>query len=128
MRNFAVGMKKPNDMTDINQARIIAVKDYIRKHFGEELRLSELAAVANVVPTTLCHIFKEETGCSVSGFIGKVRITKAAEMLVKTDEIVKMIAYECGFSTLTNFNRQFRKRMGCTPTEYRERNSIKTLK
>lgn len=114
-------MMKPKDITDINRARITAVQDYIRKHYGEELKLSELAAVANVVPTTLCHIFKNEVGCTVSDFISEVRINRAAEMLLNTDETVRIIAFECGYSTLTNFNRQFKKHMGCTPTEYRER-------
>lgn len=121
LRIFAVGMMKPKDITDINQARVTAVQDYIRKHYGEELKLSELAAIANVVPTTLCHLFKNETGCTVSDFISEVRISRAEEMLIGTDETVRKIAFECGFSTLTNFNRLFKRLRGCTPTELRER-------
>lgn len=110
---------KPETKNDINLARIKTVQDYIRLHYGDELKLSELAALANLVPTSLCHIFKACTEHTVSDFITEVRIKKAADKLLNTNETVKGIAYECGFSTLTNFNRHFKKFMGCTPTELR---------
>lgn len=110
---------KPETNNDINLTRIKAVQDYIRLHYGDELKLSELAALANLVPTSLCHIFKAYTEHTVSDFITEVRIKKAADKLLNTNETVKGIAYECGFSTLTNFNRHFKKFMGCTPTELR---------
>jgi AraC-like DNA-binding protein len=110
---------KPETKNDINLARIKTVQDYIRLHYGDELKLSELAALANLVPTSLCHIFKAYTEHTVSDFITEVRIKKAADKLLNTNETVKGIAYECGFSTLTNFNRHFKKFMGCTPTELR---------
>lgn len=119
-------MMKPNDITDINQARINAVKEYVNLHYGDELRLSELAALANLAPSSLCHIFKGCTGQTITDFIIGVRIQQAKDRLVNTQGMVKCIAYECGFSTLTNFNRLFKRFMGCTPTELRQQQ--KTLK
>ncbi len=112
---------KPETKNEINLFRIAAVKKYICRHYGDELRLSTLAAQANIVPTSLCHIFKAYTGRTVSDFITEVRIKHATDKLLHTKETVRQIAYECGFSTLTNFNRHFKKLMGCTPTELRER-------
>ena len=113
-------MKKPETDNNVNLIRITTIQDYINLHYRDELRLTKLAALANVVPTSLCHIFRQQAGTTVSAYIGRVRIRHAAEMLCNTSEPVKTIAYECGFSTLTNFNRLFKRIMGCTPTEWRE--------
>ena len=117
---FAFGMMKPETDNNVNQTRVNTVKDYIAKHYRDELRLAELADLANVVPTSLCHIFKSQTGNTLSSYIAQVRIGHAKELLLNGDTAVKQIAYECGFSTVTNFNRLFKKYAGCTPTELRE--------
>lgn len=117
---FAAQMKKPETDYNVNQIRITTVQDYIELHYRDELRLTELAALVSMVPTSLCHIFWQQAGTTVSAYISEVRIRHAAEMLRNTSEPVKTIAYESGFSTLTNFNRQFKKKIGCTPSEWRD--------
>ena len=42
-------------------------------------------------------------------------------LLVDTTQTVSEICYDTGFNTLCNFNRLFRKRKGCNPTEFREK-------
>lgn len=111
-------MKKPKT-NKINLARVSTVKNYIDQHYNEDLALSKLSEVVSLVPTSLCHIFKDVTGMKVSDYIIRVRISHAVRMLRTTDKEVKSIAYECGFNTLTNFNRHFKHLMGCTPTELR---------
>lgn len=112
-------MKRPRITNGINQVRVSTVKDYIDLHFNDDLPLSELSDLVNLVPTSLCHVFKAVTGMRVSDYIIYVRISHAARMLRMTDKEVKAVAYDCGFNTLTNFYRQFRSLMGCTPIEYR---------
>lgn len=117
---------KPETKNEFNLARIKAVQKHISLHYGDELRLSELAALANMAPTSLCHVFKANTGRTMTDFIIEVRIKQATYKLLHTQETVKGIAYECGFSTLTNFNRHFKRLMGCTPTELREQHQKMT--
>lgn len=116
-------MNKPKTTNEVNQARISNVQEYISRHYREELSLSELAVVANLAPSTLCHIFKRMTGRSIFQHISAVRIQHVKEMLQNTELTIKAIAYDCGFSTLTNFNRQFKSQTGCTPTEWRSANA-----
>jgi AraC-like DNA-binding protein len=112
-------MKRPETTIEVNLARVQKVQDYIHKHFGEDLTLTVLAAQVNIVPTTLCHVFKQVTGQRVSDYLIQTRINQAARLLRETSMEVKAITYACGFSTQTNFNRHFKRLMGCTPTAYR---------
>ena len=123
---FAVVMKRPETTIELNRARAQKVQEYILRHFGQDLTLTELATQVNIVPTTLCHVFKQVTGLRISDYIIQTRISQAARLLRETALEVQTIAYECGFSTQTYFNRHFKRLMGCTPTEYRSQNSMIT--
>ena len=112
-------MKRPKTTNELNRARAQKVQEYIRRHYGQDLTLSLLAEQVNLVPTSLCHVFKQVTGQRVSDYIIQVRIIQATRLLRETDQEVQLIAYECGFNTQTNFNRYFKRLMGCTPTDYR---------
>ena len=116
---FAVVMKRPETTIELNRARAQKVQEYILRHYGQDLTLTVLAAQVNIVPTTLCHVFKQVTGQRVSDYIIQTRISQAARLLRETTLEVQTIAYECGFSTQTNFNRHFKRLMSCTPTDYR---------
>ena len=112
-------MKRPETTIELNRARAQKVQEYILRHYGQDLTLTVLAAQVNIVPTTLCHVFKQVTGQRVYDYILETRINQAARLLRETSLEVKTIAYACGFNTQTNFNRHFKRLMGCTPTEYR---------
>lgn len=118
-------MSIPKTTNEVNQSRVSKVQEYISCHYREELTLSELAGVANMAPTSLSHLFKKVTGGCLSDYIIAVRIQNAKELLQNSDHTIKAIAYDCGFSTLTNFNRQFKRLTGCTPTELRESNKTR---
>lgn len=115
-------MSEPRTTEQINKARVDKVKAFVDTHYGEDLRLVDLAEMVNVAPTTLCHIFKDHTGVRLFDYITGVRIAEAKRKLIETNLGIKAISYGCGFSTLTNFNRHFKNLIGHTPTEYREMN------
>lgn len=64
------------------------------------------------------------TGLSLIAYVNERRLAVAAEALKKTDDKILNISQDAGFTNLSNFNRQFRKRYGVTPKEYREMNDI----
>ena len=112
-------MNKPETNDVLNLKRISMVKDYISLHYRDDLKLSELADLVSMTPTSLCHIFKRYHNKRISDIIVETRIQRAKEMLISTDIKIRFVAYECGFSTLTNFNRLFKRLTGMTPTEYK---------
>lgn len=106
---------------DSDSRRILKVKDYISKHFTEEVRLADLADLVGMSPTSFSRFFKLRTSKTLSDYIVETRLGVAARRLVDTTESISEICYGCGFNTLSNFNRLFRKYKGCNPTEFREK-------
>ena len=101
--------------------RIQKVQDYIAKHYMEEVRLADLASLVNMSESAFSRFFKLSTGRSVSDYIVDIRLGAATYRLIDTTDPVSTICFDCGFNTLSNFNRLFRKHKGCSPTEFREK-------
>ena len=101
--------------------RVLKVKDFINTHINDELRLEQLANLVNMTPTAFSRFFKLRTGKTLSEYIVDIRLGHAARLLLDTNDSVSEICWNCGFNTLSNFNRLFRKRKGCSPTEFREK-------
>ena len=101
--------------------RVLKVKEYILAHINDNLRLEQLSDLVGMTPTAFSRYFKLRTGKSLSEYIVDIRLGHAARSLVDTTDSISEICGSCGFNTLSNFNRLFRKRKGCTPTEFREK-------
>ena len=101
--------------------RVLKVKDFINTHINDELRLEQLANLVGMTPTAFSRFFKLRTGKTLSEYIVDIRLGHAARLLLDTNDSVSEICWNCGFNTLSNFNRLFRKRKGCSPTEFREK-------
>lgn len=101
--------------------RILKVKDYINSHINDDLRLEQLASLVGMASAAFSRYFKQRTGKNLSSYIADIRLGQAARRLVDTTDSVSEICWSCGFNTLSNFNRQFRKHKGCTPTEFRDK-------
>ena len=100
--------------------RVLKVKDFINTHISDSLRLEQLADLVGMTPTAFSRFFKLRTGKNLSEYIIDIRLGLAARRLVDTADSVSEICWSCGFNNLSNFNRLFRSRKGCNPTEFRE--------
>jgi AraC-like DNA-binding protein len=101
--------------------RILKVKNYIDEHYKDDLSLEQLADLVGMTPTAFSRYFKQRTAKNISEYIVDIRLGHAARLLVDTSDSVSEICWATGFNTLSNFNRLFRKRKGCSPTEFREK-------
>lgn len=108
------GEKRNGDGTLIEN-----IKSYIRSNMEFDINTSHVAAVFHYNKSYLGRLFKQETGISISEYLGAERIERAKGYLAKTDMTVLEIAEKCGFSRVGYFNRLFRAACGTTPTEYR---------
>ena len=96
------------------------VKDYIADHLDEELKRTDLAAMIYLHPDYLSHVFKDETGMSLSEYITRKRIDYAMMLLEKTNRSVSDIAAKCGYASLAYFTKTFKRIIGMSPKEYRK--------
>ena len=97
------------------------MKNYIDDHYKDELSLEQLADLVGMTPTAFSRYFKQRTSKNISEYIVDIRLGHAARMLIDTADSISVICWRTGFNTLSNFNRLFRKRKGCSPTEFREK-------
>jgi len=100
--------------------RIHKVEEYIRANYRRELRLEELAQLVCMTPSAFSRFFKLRTGRTVSDYIIDVRLGHASRMLAETMASVLEICFECGFNNVSNFNRIFKRKKGCSPSTFRE--------
>ena len=100
--------------------RVLKVKSYISEHYTQDIRLSELAEIAGMSPSAFSRFFKLHTGRNLTDYIIDMRLGFASRMLVDSTNSVAEICYSCGFNNLSNFNRIFRKKKGCSPSKFRE--------
>lgn len=100
--------------------RILKVKNYINKYYMDEIRLATMADMAGMSPSAFSRFFKLHTGRNLIDYIIDIRLGYASRMLVDTAESISKISFECGFNNLSNFNRVFKRKKGCSPSEFRE--------
>jgi len=96
------------------------INEYIMRNFQEEIKLPEIAGLANMALTTFCNFFKEHYRVTFIEYLNSVRIGHACKLLSEKEMNVVEVAFECGFNNLANFNKQFKKFKKMTPTEYRK--------
>ena len=100
--------------------RIRNVEEYIDQHFQQEIRLKTLSDIAGMTPAAFSRFFRTHTGKTVSDYIIDIRLGYAARLLVDSSTNVAEICYSCGFHNISNFNRIFKKKKGCSPTSFRD--------
>lgn len=99
--------------------RILRVKKYISDNYMYELRLKSLADLANMSESAFCRFFKLHTGRRLSDYIIDIRLGYATRLLIDTTEAIAEISFKCGYNNMSNFNRIFKRKKGCSPTEFR---------
>lgn len=100
--------------------RVQKVRAYIDEHYRDEIRLPQVADIAGMSASAFSRFFKLHTGRNLSDYIIDLRLGYASRQLVDSTKSVAEIGYSCGFNNLSNFNRIFKKRKGCSPTEFRD--------
>jgi AraC-like DNA-binding protein len=105
--------------------RVQKIEDEICRNYNKQLYLDDLADMVGMTPTAFSRFFKLRTGRTLSEYIIDIRLGHAARKLVDTTMTIAEICYDCGFNNISNFNRIFKKRKGCSPTTFRE-NYLKT--
>jgi AraC-like DNA-binding protein len=100
--------------------RVLKVKNYISENYQHEIRLSDMASLAGMSASAFSRFFKLHTGRNLTDYIIDMRLGYASRQLVDSTDSIAEISYRCGFNNPSNFNRIFRKKKGCSPSEFRE--------
>ncbi|RYG00830.1 MAG: AraC family transcriptional regulator, partial [Chitinophagaceae bacterium] len=110
---------KLNSVSDYEGARLSNTYNYIMQHYNRDITLEEVAGAAYMTPQAFCRYFKKHTRVTFVTFLNEIRINEACKKLIDGSyNSVSSVAYDCGFNSITNFNRVFKSTTGKSPREY----------
>lgn len=96
---------------------------HIAKHFSENITLNSLSKELGYSPFHLSRLLNQKIGYQFNDYINSLRVSMAQKLLIETDTSISQIALECGFESLRNFNRVFKKHVSSTPSDFRRLSS-----
>lgn len=100
---------------------IFSAIDYIKEHFSEDIKISDVAAFCHLSPSYLQHLFIKVKGYGIAEEIRLCKLEHAKELIVSTDFSVRYIALTSGFRNVDYFSTAFKKQFGITPLKYRQK-------
>jgi AraC-like DNA-binding protein len=101
--------------------RLDDIISYTFSNYQKPITLAQIADIANMNISSFCRYFKQHTRRSYVDFLNEYRIQKACGLLSDPNCSIAQVAFEVGYTNLSNFNRQFRRLMKGTPSQYRKR-------
>lgn len=100
--------------------RIRKIMEYIQKHYGEKITLEDLAGQIHLCRSESCRLFKRYMNVSMFDYLLDYRVERSLELLRQSSLDVTQIAGRVGFANPGYYSRIFKRKIGCTPLEYRK--------
>lgn len=94
------------------------VYKFIMENFRERVCQEQLAKELNMTTSSFSRFFKKRAHKSFVNYVNEIRVGYACKLLLFDDQNISGAAYESGFENISNFNKQFQKIKGCTPSAY----------
>jgi AraC-like DNA-binding protein len=103
-----------------NSDKLKLLYDFVQENYANKITLDEVSELMNMSSVSFNRFIKKRTGKTFVEYVNDVRIGYASRWLIEKDLSISEIAFLCGFNSIANFNRVFKKNKGCTPTKYRQ--------
>ena len=100
-------------------SKVFPALAYIDDNYADDISLSTLSSLCGLSEGYFCRQFKEATGSTFVEYLNFVRIYNAEKLLTRTEKPILDISMDVGFSTISYFNRTFRRFKSCSPRSYR---------
>ncbi|MFH1883654.1 MAG: helix-turn-helix domain-containing protein [Planctomycetota bacterium] len=99
--------------------------NYIDANYNKPITLADVAKASHLSISRLAHIFKEQMGITIIDYLTSVRIERAKQLLLATDQNCTEICFEVGYNNQSYFTRTFKGLVGMTPRKFKDRNQRK---
>lgn len=121
--------KLPSSPAGLSQATLALVKEYINEHLQQDLKLDEIAAIAQISPYHFLRLFKQSMGLTPHQYILQCRLNQAKHLLQHSNLSIVEIATQTGFCDQSHLTRYFKRMTGVTPRQLLQFRSVsnKTL-
>lgn len=120
-------LASPNFLCNSNREsnRHSRINDYILRNFHNQITLKEVADEAYMCTTTFCNFFKKQYRMSFIDYLNQIRIGHFCKLITDKEKSILESAYASGFNSIANFNKQFKKIKGMSPSEFKKALSAK---
>lgn len=115
----SLGFQNTTHKKDVQ--RINTVYHYLFQRFTEDINLTEIAASVNMTPSAFCKFLKKRSGRTFSQLLNELRIGHACKLFIEEKLSVSQVCYQCGYNSLSYFNRRFKAETGFSPQQYRQK-------
>jgi AraC family transcriptional regulator len=95
------------------------VEEYVANNLGARIRTTDLAQVAQLSASHFTRAFKETFGETPIGYVARLRMRYAQDLMLRSGERLSQIALTCGHCDQSHFTRVFRRKMGMSPRAWR---------
>jgi len=106
---------------DFEPGVVSRAKKFVGAHSHEPLALERVLHHVHASRFHFCKVFKKTTGITFTEYVGRVRVEKAKALLLDPALRVSEVAFSAGFGSIPQFNSVFKRFVGKSPTEYRNR-------
>ena len=100
--------------------RIARAREFIEQHYAESFSHAEVAAAANLSPSRLASLFRQQCGLTVLGYRDEMRMVQAARLLRRRSMSVAEVGGAVGFADPAYFSRMFSNHIGMSPRQYQK--------
>ncbi len=107
-----------NHFDQAGDAKLDKVYDHVMQHFQEDIKVDDIADLVSMNKSSFCRYFKKTTQKTFTEFLNEVRIGFACKVLMEKQMGILETSYYCGYNNISHFNRQFKKKVKMSPSEY----------
>jgi len=106
------------EISPFNQERMERALRFINERLDQPIRAREVARLVGLSDGAFSRFFRLHSGRTFPEFVNQLRVGRACRLLAESGQKITDIAFACGFSNLSNFNRQFQRMKRMTPREF----------
>jgi AraC-like DNA-binding protein len=101
------------------QQRLKVVYAYIEAHYQEKMDILDMARLTHLTHAAFCRYFKKMTLMTFTEFVNQYRVNQAKKLLILNNTVTE-VCFQCGFESLSYFNRVFKKVTGFSPKAFKK--------
>ena len=111
--------KRSTQVDSYKNGIIVKAQEYMKAHYGESIRLCDIAGAVNLSPNYFHTIFSETSGQTPREYLEEYRVSIAKRLLLTTQLTLSEIAERCGFHNQQYLTTVFKSCVGCSPTQFK---------
>ncbi len=107
---------------------IATVQKYMEKNYNKSITMTEMAGISSMSPRNLIRRFEQATSNTPLEYLQRFRIENAKKMLENKNDGIEQIAMKCGYEDMSFFRKVFKRHVGMTPRDYKDKYGRGSLK